>query len=65
MAVKEEKRTLTLDEWAHTVGVGRSTAHELARAGKLPGLIKLGGRYLVSRAVMDRMLEGTEKAPMA
>jgi excisionase family DNA binding protein len=57
VAVQEKKRTLTLDEWAREVGIGRSTAHELARANKLPGLIKLGGRYLVSRAVMERMLE--------
>jgi predicted DNA-binding transcriptional regulator AlpA len=73
VAEGKKSRTVTLDEWAREVGIGRSAAYELARQGKLPGLIKagdgtakLGGRYLVSRAAMERMLEGREeKAPMA
>lgn len=53
-----EARTVNLNEWAKQVGVGRSMAYALARRGEIPGLIRLGSRYLVSRLVMDRMLDG-------
>ena len=36
----------------------RSQAYELAKRGELPGAIKLGGRIVVSRRVLDRVLDG-------
>jgi excisionase family DNA binding protein len=60
VAEKQTKRTVNLDEWAREVGVGRSMAYELARKGQIPGLLKLGTRYLVSRAALERMLEGQQ-----
>jgi predicted DNA-binding transcriptional regulator AlpA len=54
---KTQRRTVNLEEWAREVGVGRSLAYDLARRNEIPGLLKLGGRYLVSRAAMERMLE--------
>jgi excisionase family DNA binding protein len=57
---KQRPRTVTIEEWAREVRVGRATAYTLARKGEIPGLLRLGGRWLVSRVAMDRMLEGQE-----
>lgn len=54
------RRTMNLEEWAREVGVGRSLAYELARRGEIPGLLKLGNRYLVSRAALEKMLAGEQ-----
>lgn len=50
--------TMTIDEWCETMGVGRHTGYLLARRGEIPGLIRLGRRLVVSRAVVDRVLAG-------
>jgi hypothetical protein len=42
---------------ARALGIGRTTAHELARKGNFPcQLIKVGGQYRVPRAELLRML---------
>jgi predicted DNA-binding transcriptional regulator AlpA len=51
-------RTVNVPEAAREYGISRGQAYELARRGELPGVIKLGGRYVVSRAVMERVLNG-------
>lgn len=51
-------RTVSVPEAARTYGISRGQAYELARRNELPGVIKLGGRYVVSRAVMERVLNG-------
>ena len=43
-------KTVTVEEAARLLGIGRSLAYELARSGEPPGCKKLGGRYIVSRA---------------
>ncbi len=53
-----DRRTLTISEAAKALGIGRSLAYDLARRGLLPGVIKLGGRYVVSAAALERALNG-------
>tara|TARA_B100001123_G_C15032061_1_gene915804 strand:+ start:595 stop:780 length:186 start_codon:yes stop_codon:yes gene_type:complete len=51
-----ESKTLTVEEAAKVLGIGRQKAYELAREGKLP-VLRLGKRILVPRIALDRMLE--------
>ena len=53
----ERKSTLTVEEAAELLGIGRSLAYELAQRGEFPGVIRLGRRLVVSRAVIERLLE--------
>ncbi len=60
------RATATLTEVAALLGVGRSTAYELAQAGKLPvPVIRLGRRLVVPRAALDRLLAGDGTRPPA
>ena len=43
---------------ADLLGVSRSTAYELARTNQLPGVTKLGSRFVVRTAVLSRWLAG-------
>ena len=56
MTTKNEPRTMTVEEAAKVLGIGRQTAYELARQGKLPGAHRLGGRIIVSREAIDAFL---------
>ena len=38
------------------LGLGRQTAYELARRGELPGIKRLGGRFIVSRIQLEEYL---------
>jgi excisionase family DNA binding protein len=57
-AEQVKTRTVTVTEAARTYGISRGQAYELARRGELPGVVRLGRRYVVSRAVMERVLNG-------
>ena len=50
-----EKLTVTVEEAARLLGIGRNSAYEAVRRGELP-VIRLGRRYLVPRAALERML---------
>ena len=52
-----ERLTVTIDEAAALLGIGRNGAYEAARKGEIPTL-KIGKRILVPKAALDRMLEG-------
>ena len=43
---------------AEIIGISRSTAYELARANQLPGVTRLGSRFVVRTAVLARWLDG-------
>ena len=47
--------TLTVEEAAAALGVGRSTAYELARTGGIP-VIRLGRRIVVPTAALAELL---------
>ena len=54
-----ERRTLTIPEVAAALGLARSTAYELAATDRLPvPTIRAGRRLLVSRAALERVLDG-------
>ena len=56
MVSSDNKLTLTVDEAAERLGIGRSLAYEMVRQGKIPA-IRLGGKWLISKAALERMLE--------
>jgi excisionase family DNA binding protein len=49
--------TVGIREAALILGIGRNQAYAAARSGDLP-VLRIGGRILVSRAVLEKMLEG-------
>ncbi len=51
------RRTYSIDEVAKLLGIGRNSAYEAARRGDFP-TIKVGGRIVVPKVALDRMLEG-------
>lgn len=53
---KAEPKTLSIEEACKQLGIGRTLGYELARKGEMPGVLKLGGRYLVSRAALLKAL---------
>jgi excisionase family DNA binding protein len=53
-----EPLTVSITEAARLYGISRSSAYMLARRGELPGALRLGGRYVVGRAALDRALGG-------
>ena len=50
--------TIKVEEAARILGIGRQTAYELARIGKLPGALRLGRRIVVSRKALEAFLDG-------
>ena len=56
-----ERKTMTVMEAAKTLGVSRNKAYEGARRGEIP-TIKIGGRILVPRAALERLLQGAANA---
>lgn len=53
-----ERATLTIEETAHYLGIGRQTAYDEARTGGLP-ILRLGRRkkrIVVVRVLLDEML---------
>lgn len=49
-----KRRTYTIGEAA--VLLGMSKAHAYNHADQIPGLIKIGERYVVSREILDKFL---------
>ena len=58
MTAKTEPATMTVEEAAALLGIGRQTAYDLAARGGLPGALRLGRRWVISRKVLDAWLEG-------
>jgi excisionase family DNA binding protein len=56
MAVTIESATMKVEEAAKLLGIGRQTAYNLAKQGKLPGALRLGRRIVVSRKVLETFL---------
>ena len=52
-----ERQTLTVEEAASLLGIGRTLAFQMARDGRLP-VIRFGRRILVPRVALERMLTG-------
>lgn len=57
MTGDREVQTYTVPEAARKLGIGRNSAYEAVRSGEIPS-IRIGGRILVPRLALDRMLAG-------
>jgi excisionase family DNA binding protein len=58
---KAGPRTYTIEEAAALLGIGRSAAYDAAKnRGEIAGIkvLRVGGRLLVPRAPLDRVLNG-------
>lgn len=60
METNEAKATVTIEEAAEILGIGRGSAYEAARRGEIPTL-KIGKRLLVPKAQLERMLRGEKE----
>ena len=58
MTTETTKRTLTLNEAAAFLGCGTTLAYRLVRTGKMPGVIRLGRKILISRKALERWVDG-------
>ena len=61
MSVELERKTTTVAKTARILGIGQSRAYALAKEGKLPGCIEVGGRYLVSIKRLEAFIDGETK----
>ena len=50
--------TMTVDAAAKRLGIGRQLAYDLANQGKLPGALRLGRGFVVSRKMLEEFLGG-------
>ena len=50
-----ERATISLVEAGKVLGIGRTTAYELARRGTLP-VLRLGRKLVVPKVALERML---------
>jgi excisionase family DNA binding protein len=54
----EEKLTYSIPEAARILGISRNLGYELARRGKLPGVIRLGEkRMVVSKSAIQKLMK--------
>ena len=56
--MKQPTECMTLSLWpeaARVLGVGRSTIYKAVKRGEIP-VIKIGGRFLVPKAALERLL---------
>ena len=58
---KDSTLTYTVIEAGKLLGISKNTAYQLARSGELPGVRRLGRRFIVSKAELEFYLSG--KAP--
>lgn len=63
----EAPRTISVEQAGAMLGIGRGLAYELAKRGELPGVLRLGHRYVVSRQRLEQTLAGAaqEERPAA
>jgi excisionase family DNA binding protein len=54
----EKRQTLTVDEAAEILGIGRNSAYEAVRRGEIPA-IRLGRRLVVPRHALEQLLRHT------
>ena len=52
-----EKHTFTISEAAEMLGIAKNTVYRAVRRGEIP-IVRIGGRLLVAKTAMIRLLEG-------
>ena len=53
--MEEGKLTLTIEETAKLLGIGRQLAYDKVKTGEIP-VLKIGRRLLVPRAALEKLL---------
>ena len=56
-----ERQTLTIEEAAAVLGIGRNSAYQAVASGQLP-VIRIGRRLLVPRPALERLLADAQAA---
>lgn len=54
--MEETRLTLTVEQAAKVLGIGRQLAYERVKTGEIPA-IKIGRRLLVPRRALEKLLE--------
>jgi excisionase family DNA binding protein len=54
------RTTLSVDETASVLGIGRATAYEMVRRGDLPVLKGMGRRFRISAPALLAIIEGRQ-----
>lgn len=54
--MEDERLTLTIDETAKLLGIGRQLAYDRVKTGEIP-VIKIGRRLVVPRRALEKLLE--------
>ena len=54
----EGRATVNVETAAAVLGISRDLAYRLAADGELPGVLRLGGRILISVPQLRRVIEG-------
>ena len=55
--MENNKLTLTVEQTADALGIGRSLCYDSVRRGEIPS-VRIGKRYLVPKAAIEKMLSG-------
>ena len=58
-----QRRTMTVEEAAAVVGVGRSTLYEYVKRGDI-ACVRLGRRIVIPLHVVEALLGATERPPV-
>jgi predicted DNA-binding transcriptional regulator AlpA len=56
--IETKPRTISVEDAVRELGIGRQLGYQLARTGELPGVMRLGHRFVVSRERFDAALRG-------
>lgn len=56
-----ERVCISVEEAGRALGIGRNSAYEAVRRGQIPSL-KIGGRYVIPRKALERLLDGAGNA---
>jgi len=54
--MEEQRLTLTVEETAKVLGIGRQLAYDRVKTGEIP-VVKIGRRLLVPRRALAKLLE--------
>lgn len=61
--MEQERLTLTIEETAKLLGIGRQLCYDKAKTGEIP-VLKIGRRLLVPRAALERLLQDRTFTPV-
>jgi excisionase family DNA binding protein len=61
MGALQERLTVNVPEAAKLLGISERSAYEAVRRGEVPA-VRVGGRWLVPRAALERLLSGVRMA---